>query len=58
MIDKIKVPVSVDLGSVDVTIKELLDLKSGDVINIGKSVKDKLIVNVSDQRKFYAMLVL
>lgn len=55
LIKTMNVPLSVDLGKVDVTIRELLDLRKGDIINLGKSVNEKLIVNVSEQSKFYAI---
>ncbi len=55
MIKKVEVPISVNLGEIEITIKELLELKRGDVINLGKSVRNKLVVNVADQKKFYAL---
>ncbi len=53
MVRKVDVPLSVDLGAVNISIKELLDLKQGDVVNLGKSVNDSLTINISDQKKFF-----
>lgn len=53
-IKSVNVPLTVDLGEVRITIKELLELRSGDVVNLGKSIKEELLVKVSDQPKFMA----
>jgi len=54
LINSVHVPLSVTLGTIGVTIRELLELRQGDVINLGKSVNDTLVVSVSDQPKFLA----
>lgn len=54
MIDSVHIPVSVDLGQMPITIKELLELRSGDIINLGKSVNENLTVKISDQPKLVA----
>ena len=54
VINTVQVPLSVDLGQVTVTIKDLLELRQGDVINLGKGIQEELTVKVSDQEKFFA----
>ena len=54
LINNVYVPLSVDLGTVSITIKELVDLRPGDVINLDKMVSDTLVTKISDQPKFVA----
>jgi len=54
LIDNMSIPISVDLGKTAISIKELLELRNGDVINLEKSIDDSLLVKVSDQPKFFA----
>ncbi|MBF0608240.1 MAG: flagellar motor switch protein FliM [Candidatus Magnetobacterium sp. LHC-1] len=46
------VEVSVDLGNVELTVDDLLHMRPGDVINIGKSLTDELIFKVEGIPKF------
>ncbi len=46
--------VNVKLGDVDITVRELLDLKAGDVLRLNSSVEDNLVVNVNEISKFVA----
>lgn len=54
MIQSVHIPVSVDLGNIQITIKELLELRSGDIINLAKPVSQELVVKISDQPKLRA----
>jgi flagellar motor switch protein FliM len=54
MIQSVRVPVSVDLGNIQISIKELLDLRAGDIINLARPVDKELIVKISDQPKLLA----
>ncbi|MBF0338154.1 MAG: flagellar motor switch protein FliM [Nitrospirae bacterium] len=46
------VEVSVDLGNVELTVDDLLHMRQGDVINLGKSLTDELIFKVEGIPKF------
>ncbi|MBV6341150.1 flagellar motor switch protein FliM [Candidatus Magnetobacterium casense] len=46
------VEVSVDLGNVELTVDDLLHMRPGDVINLGKSLTDELIFKVEGIPKF------
>jgi len=54
IIQSVHVPLSVDLGNIQITIKELLDLRPGDIINLAKPVNKELLVKISDQQKLRA----
>ncbi len=54
IIRNVQVPLSVNLGNISITIKELLELRQGDVINLGRSIEDNLEVKVSERAKFIA----
>lgn len=47
------VEINVELGNVDMTIRELMDLKIGSIINIGKAITDDLVVKVEGIEKMY-----
>ncbi|EKE02596.1 MAG: Flagellar motor switch protein FliM [uncultured bacterium] len=46
--------VNVILGGVDITVKDLFDLKIGDVLRLDNLVRDNLVVKVNDIPKFLA----
>ncbi|KJU87063.1 flagellar motor switch protein FliM [Candidatus Magnetobacterium bavaricum] len=46
------VEVSVDLGNVELTVDDLLHMRPGDVINMGKSLTDELVFKVEGIPKF------
>lgn len=48
------VEVIAELGRVEITLKDLKDLKPGSIINLGKSIQDDLIVRVEGRPKFIA----
>ena len=54
LIKTVHVPFSVELGEVPITIKELLDLRKGDIVNIGTAINKPLILNIADKRKYFA----
>ena len=46
------VEVSAEIGRVEITLKELRDLRPGSIINLGKSVQDDVIIKVEGHQKF------
>ena len=54
MIQSVHIPLAVDLAKIPLTIKELLDLRVGDIISLGKSINEDLVVKISDQPKLIA----
>lgn len=57
MIEKLntsKVDVKVLFGQTEISMKEFLDLKEGDVLKLDNAATEDLIVEVNDERKFYA----
>lgn len=51
--EKVKVPMTVRLGTIDVTIREFLTLGFGDVLQLDTRVKDELPCLVGKRTKFY-----
>lgn len=51
---KAVLPIKVILGNADVTIKELLDLSIGDVIELDSRVDTPMLVQVANKKQFYA----
>jgi flagellar motor switch protein FliM len=51
---KAVVPIKVILGGVDVTMKELMDLSVGDVIELDSRVDSPMVVQVANKKQFYA----
>jgi flagellar motor switch protein FliM len=41
------------LGNADLTLKDLMDLSIGDVIQLDKSVDSPLVVQVANKKQFY-----
>ncbi|MDI6799962.1 MAG: flagellar motor switch protein FliM [Actinomycetota bacterium] len=52
-LEPVHLPVTVELGSVDITIGELLDLKVGDALQLGTRVDQELKVKIGEHVKFY-----
>ena len=52
VITRLYVETSVELASKKITVKEVLNLKKGDVINLGKDISDPLIVYIEKVPKF------
>lgn len=48
------VDVRVELGTTEITMKDFMDLKNGDVIKLDNTVSDNLLVRINGERKFYA----
>ncbi len=48
-----RVNISVDIDTVELTLEEVLNLQAGDIITLGKSVADELVVKVEGVPKFY-----
>lgn len=46
------VPVSVELGRTSISIRELLNLTSGDVIRLERQVKEPLVISVGEEEKY------
>lgn len=51
-LENIEVPIVVELGKAEITFKELLNLKVGDIIKLDTLVMDPLLVKVGDQPKY------
>lgn len=49
-----RVPVAVELGRTELTVRELLDLSAGDLIVLDRRVGEDVVVTVGDQPKFMA----
>lgn len=49
------VNISVEIDRVELTIREILNLKEGDILTLGRSVKDELVMNVEGVPKFYCL---
>ncbi len=46
-------PIKVILGKTKLTVQDILDLKTGDVIKLRKDVKDELVMMVGNNPKYY-----
>lgn len=51
---KAVLPIKVILGNADVTMKELMDLSVGDVIELDSRVDNPMVVQVANKKQFYA----
>jgi flagellar motor switch protein FliM len=47
------IPIKVILGSADLTMKDLLNLKVGDVIELDRNIDNPVIVQVANKKQFY-----
>jgi len=57
MIEKLDtslVDINVLFGQTDISLKEFLDLKEGDVLKLDNAATEDLIIKVNGERKFYA----
>lgn len=52
----VEVPVVVNLGDVTMTVRELLGLRVGDVINLNKEIDENATISIAGKDKFYAVL--
>ena len=52
-IEKTRVPLVVEMGTIDISIREFLMLGFGDVLQLDTTVKDELPVMVGTRRKFF-----
>ena len=48
------VNVAVQFGTAEITTKELLDLRVGDVIKLDNKINEEVIVKINDENKFFA----
>jgi flagellar motor switch protein FliM len=51
---KAVLPVKVILGNADVTMKDLMNLSIGDVIELDNKINNPMVVQVANKRQFYA----
>jgi flagellar motor switch protein FliM len=49
-----KIPVGVELGTTVITVRELLNLAPGDVIQLDQSIKNPLVLRIGNSEKFTA----
>ncbi|KPU28208.1 flagellar motor switch protein FliM [Caloranaerobacter sp. TR13] len=54
-IKKVKVPLIAEIGSTMITVKDLLDLRVGDVIKLNKTRNSELDIKVGSKTKFYGV---
>jgi flagellar motor switch protein FliM len=52
MLVESRVNVTAEIGKVHLTLSEILDLKEGNVISLGKAIKDELAISVEGVKKF------
>jgi len=48
-----KLGISILFGNTNITLRDFLDLKEGDVVRLDNSVEDNLIVCVNKEKKFF-----
>ncbi|MDD3593971.1 MAG: flagellar motor switch protein FliM [Candidatus Gastranaerophilales bacterium] len=53
-IEKADIGLNVLFGETDISLKDFLDLKEGDVVKLNNTVNENLLVCVNGERKFYA----
>jgi flagellar motor switch protein FliM len=53
-LQQVKLPIRIYLGVVDLSVKEITNLKVGDVLTLDTSIKQDLPVRVSDKVRFFA----
>lgn len=49
---KTYLPVSAELGKTSITVKELLELKVGDIIRLKNKITDEIIISIGGKKKF------
>lgn len=49
----IKIPVTAELGCVDLTVRDLLNIKTGDVVPLNQKKTKDIIFRVGEKQKFY-----
>lgn len=54
-IKKVKVPLIAEIGSAIITVKDLLDLRVGDVIKLNKTRDSEIEIKVGSKTKFYGV---
>ena len=47
-----KININVTLGTSEINVRELMDLKVGDVLKLDNSVNDNLIISIHEKPKF------
>ncbi len=52
---KAPVEISVEIDKAELTVRDLLNLQTGDVITLGKSIKDEFVLKVEGVEKFYCI---
>jgi len=52
LVDRVHIPLTIELGKLDVTVKEIVDLRVGDVINLSEPVSKPLVMSIVDRPKF------
>ncbi len=53
-LEKVQIPLVVNLGETSITLKEMLQLKNGDVLKLDQDIKESLKVMVGNKIKFKA----
>ena len=48
------IPMKVILGSAELTVRDLINLKIGDVIELDRSIESPMVVQVANKKQFYA----
>ncbi len=55
LLNQAYVNISVEIDTAELLVRDILNLKEGDVITLGRSVKDELILKVEGVPKFYCL---
>ncbi len=53
---KAVIPVKVILGNADLTMKDLMNLSIGDVIELDNKINSPMVVQVANKKQFYAQV--
>jgi flagellar motor switch protein FliM len=53
---KAVIPIKVILGHADITLKDLMNLQVGDVIELDKNIDSPMVVQVANKKQFYARI--
>lgn len=49
-----KLDVAAELGSVNLTVRDIVNLKKGDVVSLNRKAKDDVVIKVKGKNKFFA----
>ena len=53
-LEKANVNINVNFGETNISLKDFIDLKEGDVLKLDTTVNDNLLVCINGEKKYYA----